>query len=195
MNHLAHALLAGPDPLQRVGNVTGDFIKGPLLPLALLPGIREGVEQHRSIDRFTDDHPLTLEMRRLFAPPYRRYAGILLDVAFDHFLIRHWQAFAPMERHVFVNETYGLLITHRHELPASLAAAAPRLVAHDWLSRCASWEGVDSTLRGLAGRLQHDNPLALAAVEVARNAEPIEQGFLAFFPALMAFAQERTQTP
>ena len=30
MNYLAHALLAGDHPADRIGGVIGDFVKGPL---------------------------------------------------------------------------------------------------------------------------------------------------------------------
>ena len=195
MNHLAHALLSGADPLHRVGNVTGDFIKGPLADQGLSPRLCEGVRHHRQIDRFTDDHPLTRDLRELFAPPFRRYASILLDVAFDHFLIQHWQRFAAEERPVFVDGVYGLLLEHRNELPKPLAAVAPRLVAHDWLNRCATIDGVDSTLRGLAGRLQRANPLAAGAAEINRHAVPVEAGFLEFFPQALEFAESLSPAP
>ena len=32
MNYLAHALLAGASPDDRIGGVIGDFVKGPLDP-------------------------------------------------------------------------------------------------------------------------------------------------------------------
>lgn len=192
MNHLAHARLSGADPLHCVGNVTGDFIKGPLAPQGLAAKLREGVQHHRLIDRYTDDHAVTRELRELFAPPFRRYANILLDVAFDYFLIQHWQRFAGIRRAAFVGNVYDLLLEYRHELPAPLAEVTPRLVAHDWLSRCESLDGVESTLRGLSGRLQRRNPLADGAAEINRHAAQIEAGFLAFFPQALAFSDALT---
>ena len=44
MNYLAHALLAGDHPADRIGGVIGDFVKGPsirCLP-ASAPGWRRG---------------------------------------------------------------------------------------------------------------------------------------------------------
>ena len=40
MNYLAHALLAGDHPADRIGGVIGDFVKGPLDPLPA--GLRAG---------------------------------------------------------------------------------------------------------------------------------------------------------
>jgi len=39
------------------------------------------------IDAFTDMHPVLSEARGALPAPLRRYAGILMDVYFDHLLI------------------------------------------------------------------------------------------------------------
>ncbi|MEQ8801291.1 acyl carrier protein phosphodiesterase [Haliea sp.] len=188
MNHLAHAFLAGANPQHLVGNVAGDFLKGPLQALDLVPGIRQGVQQHRRIDAFADGHPLLAELRGTFPAIQRRYAGIVLDVAFDHYLIRHWERFAARGRREFIDSVYGTLSENRRRLPAPLAGYLPRLIAHDWLDRCATMEGVEATLHGISRRLRRDNPLPLAAAVIAHKDAELERVFLAFFPDVLAFA-------
>jgi len=48
MNDLAHLYLAGPDPYGRIGNLLGDFIKGPLSEYASCysEGIVKGIKLH-----------------------------------------------------------------------------------------------------------------------------------------------------
>ena len=188
MNHLAHAFLSGASAQHLVGNVAGDFLKGPLDALELAPGIREGVRQHRRVDAFVDGHPLLAELRRGFPPAQRRYAGIVLDVAFDHYLIRHWSSFAAGERRVFIDGVYSTLADHQPLLPEPLAAYLPRLISHDWLDRCATMAGVDATLSSIGRRLRRDNPLAMAGAIIVRQDAELETAFLAFFPELLAFA-------
>ncbi len=92
MNYFAHLTLARPTVPSKVGNLLGDFMRGvrePDLPEA----VRLGLHNHRLVDRFTDHHPLVIESRALFSPQRRRFAGVALDVLFDHFLIRHWSRF------------------------------------------------------------------------------------------------------
>lgn len=187
MNHLAHAFLSAPDPQHLVGNVAGDFLKGPLAALELPPGIRQGVQHHRRIDAFVDGHPLLADLRRGFPPALRRYAGIVLDVAFDHYLVRHWSRFTASGRRKFIDAVYATLAGHRHLLPEPLAGYLPRLIAHDWLDRCATVQGVDATLQSISRRLHRDNPLSLASATLARRDAELEAAFLAFFPELLAF--------
>jgi len=188
MNHLAHAFLSGANPQHLVGNVVGDFIKGPLHALDLVAGIRQGVQQHRRIDAFADGHPLLAELRSGFPAAQRRYAGIVLDVAFDHYLVRHWARFSDSGRRDFVDSVYTTLAAHQRLLPDPLAGFLPRLIAHDWLERCATMEGVDATLRSISRRLRRDNPLSLASAMIAHRDAELEDAFLAFFPELLAFA-------
>ena len=81
MNFLAHLLLAGEDPEQRLGSLIADFSRGRLETLAKRypPGIIRGIAQHRKIDRFTDRHPLLLDSRRRFSLRRRRFAGIITE--------------------------------------------------------------------------------------------------------------------
>lgn len=189
MNHLAHAFLSGADhPQHLVGNVVGDFLKGPLAAQDLAPGIKRGVRQHRRIDAFADGHPLLTGLRRAFPPAQRRYAGIVLDVAFDHYLVRHWSRFTASGRREFIDSVYDTLADHQCLLPDPLAGYLPRLIANDWLDRCASMQGVEATLQSISRRLRHDNPLSRAGSMVAHRDAEFETAFLAFFPEVLAFS-------
>ncbi|MEO0478817.1 MAG: ACP phosphodiesterase [Planctomycetota bacterium] len=94
MNWLAHLRLARQTPLDRLGQLSGDFVRGPLTD-DLHPLIRRGVREHRSLDVWVDDHPLMRELRQEIPREFRRFAGILLDLTTDHVLARDWQSLAP----------------------------------------------------------------------------------------------------
>jgi len=87
MNYLAHLHLGGQLPAQLLGSLYGDFVKGRLQG-QFSPQIEAAIQLHRSIDRFTDSHPLVGEALSRFSQTRRRYAGIVLDV----FLTIAWRA-------------------------------------------------------------------------------------------------------
>src|SRR6187549_190225 len=91
MNWLAHLLLSPPEPLLRLGNLSGDFVRGIDVTL-LRPELQLGITQHRRIDAFVDAHPLVRRSRERLDAPFRRFAGVLVDVYYDHFLARDWAA-------------------------------------------------------------------------------------------------------
>ncbi|QIB67389.1 acyl carrier protein phosphodiesterase [Kineobactrum salinum] len=159
MNHLAHALLAGTDPESLVGNIAGDFVRGRLQTLPVSDGVRAGIQLHRQVDVYTDAHAVPARLRDLFRPGMRRYAGIILDVAFDHFLCVHWHRFSGQGRREFIDGVYATLTEHGTSLPEELAALLPRLIEVDWLDRCISLDGVEQTLCRIAARLRRGSPL------------------------------------
>lgn len=191
MNYLAHALLAGTDPESLIGNISGDFVRGRLQTLPVSDGVRAGIQLHRQVDVYTDAHAVSARLRGLFQPGMRRYAGIILDVTFDHYLCIHWHRFSTRSRREFIDGVYGTLLDHRTSVPDELAQLLPRLIEADWLDRCTSLDGVDQTLRRIAGRLHRRSPLPLAIVDIEQHYALLEEGFLQFFPDLVRFAASR----
>lgn len=182
MNHLAHALLAGDAPLLLAGNLAGDFAKGRLDRLPFTP-LLAGIRMHRGIDAYTDRHPVWRRSRARVAP--RRVAGVIVDVAYDHFLARHFGRFCDVPLEEFAARTYGILLDHRSLLPPRLRAILPRLAAEDWLTSYRWLEGVERTFARLARRVA---ALADATDRVRAQYQPLEADFLEFYPQLAGFA-------
>jgi hypothetical protein len=95
MNYLAHLHLAPDDAAARVGNLLGDFLK-PSHAGHLPQALQQGMALHRQIDSHTDSHPLVARSKQRIAAERRRYAGILVDIFYDHFLAQHWPRFSSM---------------------------------------------------------------------------------------------------
>jgi acyl carrier protein phosphodiesterase len=188
MNHLAHALLAGDDEWLRLGGLMGDFVHGSPDP-ALPPRVAAGIRLHRAIDGFTDGHPEVAAARALFAPPYRRYAGILLDMWFDHCLARDFARWSAVPLEAFSADVRGLL--HRHDalLPEALRRFRGYMEAHDLPAGYARREEVGRALLGIAHRLRRANPLDAALPVLVGLDGPLRARFSAFFPELRAFAE------
>jgi acyl carrier protein phosphodiesterase len=192
MNHLAHFHLSSDKRAWLLGGLLGDFVKGPLR--GDYPGDWEqGIVLHRRIDSYTDSHPLWAELRGQFAPSYRRYSGIMLDIAADHFLIQHWQQFSDQPLEQFCQHIYQLL-AEPHTLPEQAALLAQRLVEHQSLQSYQDWQGVEKALWHVSQRLRRSNPLADAGPELQRHYPQIEAIFLRFYPQLIAYAKQQKLT-
>ena len=90
MNFLAHLYLSGDNEQIIVGNFIGDFVKGRNALQTFDPTIALGIELHRAIDQFTDTHPVVRSSKDRLRPKYRHYAGVIVDIFYDHFLARKW---------------------------------------------------------------------------------------------------------
>jgi acyl carrier protein phosphodiesterase len=187
MNILAHALLAAPDADRMFGSLIGDFVRGAIDP-ALPPGVRAGIALHRAIDTYTDAHADVAEARTLFAPPFRRYAGILLDVWFDHLLARQWTRYGEGTLEEFSDNVRALLALNRARVPERMRAFATYLDAHDLPAAYRDTATVGDVLRGMSRRLTRANPLEDALPVLVALHAPLQRCFDAFFPALRNFA-------
>ena len=187
MNYLAHLHLGGQRPDQLLGSLYGDFVKGRLQG-QFAPEIEEAIQLHRSIDVFTDRHPLVDVALSRFSLTRRRYAGIVLDVFFDHCLARDWALYADRPLALFTSDVYRVLSSER-QLPERLAKIAPHMVANDWLGSYQEFEVLEQVLRGISRRLTRPEELAAAMQELRRLYEPLSEDFRLFYPQLQDFAR------
>lgn len=192
MNHLAHLYLARPTVESRVGNLLGDFARGvdvDALPVA----VKEGLDNHRAVDAFTDRHPEVLRAKTLFSNQRRRFAGVALDVLFDHYLIRNWSRFTQASRPVFIDESYQDLDRGQHLMPRAMVEVTQRMIRHDWLSGYEDLETIGFALDRIAERIRFPNQFGGMIEEIEMMDEELEAVFLAFFPDLLAFTGTRQQ--
>ncbi len=187
VNYLAHAWLARHSDDAILGAILGDFVFGQSGLQDWPPAVRAEIVRHRRIDLYTDAHPAVVVARGLFDDAgLRRYAGIVLDVHFDHCLARHWQRWNDAPLADFTARVYRVLDEHRDELPSRLRAIAPRMAAHDWLGSYVQRGNVDHAVRGIATRLSRNGDKLVACLDVLRVEEArIEAAFEAFFPDLV----------
>jgi len=187
MNYLAHLYLADDTDDSIIGNLLGDFVKGS--PEGRYrKAITTAIFFHRKVDAFTDAHPITRTSRNRISPKRRRFAGIIVDVCYDHFLAKHWRHFAKTDLCCYTKRVYSVLGQNRALLPKRLQSILPRMVSEDWLGSYRHLNGVEKTLDRIAGRLSRGSMFLRAVVEIQSNYGALEHDFLDFFPELVTFA-------
>ncbi len=189
MNYLAHLYLAEQSREGLLGSLLGDFVKGRLDD-RYPETVRRGIALHRAIDSFTDAHPLHLASRNRIGSQRRRYAGIIIDVCYDHFLCRHWSDYSSESLACFAGRVYDILGEHRNNLPDRLRRIAPYMIADDWLGSYSDLTNVGRALDGIAQRIARSNPLAGALTEIEANYTALDDDFRRFFPELQAQAEQ-----
>lgn len=189
MNYLAHAWLARHADDAILGALLGDFVFGRIALDDWPPTVREEILVHRRVDAYTDAHPDVVAARALFPDGLRRYAGIVLDVHFDHLLARGWDRWNDAPLDAFTARVYGVLREHHDGLPPRLRAIAPKMQRHDWLGSYRRRDSVDGAVRGIAMRLSRHGERLVECLPLLRTNEPaIDAAFERFFPALVAEA-------
>ncbi len=189
MNHLAHALLAGDDERMRLGGMLGDFVHGQLDHSPLPAGVVDGIRLHRAIDTYTDAHPEVLAAKAELPPPYRRYAGILLDMWFDHCLARDFPRWSAQPLGDFSDELRALLWRQDALLPPALRQFRAYMERHGLPAGYADRAVLDHALAGIGQRLSRANPLATAMPVMVEHEAALQRRFDAFFPDLREFSR------
>lgn len=187
MNHLAHLFLAGDTPESLIGNLAGDFVKGPLGE-RFSPGIREGIRQHRRIDAFTDEHPSVAAFRRVLTPEHGHYSRVIADMFFDHFLACRFEEWTSETLDAFLARTFATIDPHVELLPGRLRQVYPRIRDDAWLQSYRELEGIHAALAGISWRFSRRPRLETATRHLVDSRPELERRFEQFFPDVVAFA-------
>ena len=184
MNFLAHVLLAGENEADRLGGILGDFVKG-VLPAGLPPDVAAGVALHRHIDSFSELHPAYRQSRARVSAMRRRYAGIMVDMFYDHLLAANWAQYSAQSLDECTAQTYRMLSRHIELLPPRLAGLLPNMIEDDWLGSYRTLSDVGDVLERMARyRLKQPGTLPGAIVELKED----YAGFAADFEVFMVDA-------
>lgn len=190
MNFLAHAYLSFNDPPILAGNMFSDFVKGKKkfdYPLS----IQKGIQLHRKIDEFTDDHLTTRELKLIFKPSYGLYASPLMDVMYDHFLATDQAIFPTADiLYDFSQEVYLGLEQNEPLFPEKFARMYPYMKSQNWLFHYRSLEGLRSSLGGLMRRAKYITEVNTAYALFIDNYQTLKAGFGEFFPQLLEMSKQ-----
>ena len=183
MNYLAHLFLAQPTADSHFGNLLGDFRRGVSTEQLNVP-VRQGLENHYIVDRFTDRHDDVKKARMLFKPDYRRFAPVALDMLFDHFLIKHWSQYSNMSFYLFCQQSFGLLQARLDEMPALMRNSVSHMITHNWFEKYAQFDGICQAICAVANRIRFENNFAYCIDDIHQNIDELESIFTDFFPTL-----------
>lgn len=193
VNHFAHLFLARPTVESRVGNLLGDFARG--VDPQQLPGeVRAGLYNHRAVDAFTDRHPDVLACKTLFSSQRRRFAGVALDILFDHYLLRHWGQFGEGDQTMYINWLYTDLEKGRKLMPASMAKVTERMISYDWFHAYGDFDTVGRAMDRVAAQIRFENQFQGIIEEIRIHDRELEARFLNFFPELIDAFQPQNST-
>ncbi len=192
MNFLAHFYLSGEDEDLILGNYLGDFLRGGELKNLSEPIFR-GIELHRSIDEFTDAHPLVRQSQQTLREGLGRYVPVAVDVIYDHFLAGMWSDYSDEDLQTFANRKYAFLELHRGQLNKRAAGFLNYMHGNNILYNYQFDEGIQRVFEDLNHRARFDTKLKNAVFEMNHHRKLLEEDFRTFFPELVAHVSRYQQ--
>jgi acyl carrier protein phosphodiesterase len=190
MNFLAHLYLSGDDEEIITGNFIADHVKGRAF-FSYSQGIRAGILLHRDIDMFTDSHPQFLESKQRLGIKYRKYAGVIADMFYDHFLASGWDTFSTEDIDRFTGRMYAVVLKRYLILPPRTKRILPFMAKDNWLKGYGTFEGLERALKGMDKRTPFESLMGEAIEDLRRDYGLYHHEFSLFFLDIIRFAEHR----
>jgi acyl carrier protein phosphodiesterase len=188
MNYLAHLKLSGDHEYIMLGNFIADHIRGNKIG-QYSPEIVSGIMLHRKIDYFTDHHPEFIKTRERLHPKYHKYAGVIADVFYDHFLAKNWTEYSEFQLSNFTSYSYGVVLRNYSILPSMTKKILPFFIMQNWLASYAKMEGLRRSFQLMARRANFKSNMEFVVDDLIDDYELYEAEFKAFFPDIAAYCQ------
>ncbi len=188
MNFLAHLKLSGDHEKIMLGNFIADHIRGNKIhhfPQEVI----DGIMLHRKIDYYTDHHPAFIQTRTRLHKKYHKYAGVIADIFYDHFLARNWDEYAEISLSHFTSYSYGILLRNYTILPRKTKQLLPFIIMQNWLASYGKFDGLTRAFDMMARRAKNKSNMEFAVNDLQADYELYKADFERFFPDIAAFCE------
>jgi len=188
MNVLAHIYLSGDSDEIIIGNYIGDYVKGSDY-LKYPELIKKGIILHRHIDDFTDRHPVVHRSKILFTRKYHKYAGVVVDIIYDHYLTKEWDTFSRRPLESITYQFYRAMVNNYDILPAKVQDRFPFFIINNWIESYKTNKGLKHVLNTLSKRTSLPSEAKYAIKTFKKNYYSLGEDFMEFFPQLIEYVE------
>ncbi len=153
--------------------------------------ILKGINLHRAIDTFTDNHPATKEAKQFFKKDYRLYSGAFVDVVFDHFLAKDRNEFIDDDAlKSFASTTYSLLQNDIEIFPERFQKMFPYMKEQNWLYNYQFDDMIKKSFCGLERRAVYLTETSIAFDIFISEYKNLASCYQDFFPSVKNFSRQ-----
>ncbi len=181
--------MSGDEEELLIGNFIADSVKGKQAQ-QFAPGIARGIRLHRLIDHYTDTHPIVAASKARLRPRYRKFAPVIADMYYDHFLAANFEDYSVIALPAYLQHVYRLIGNRFEELPLRTQQFFPHMREHNWLLSYADVAGIGQALTGMSRRTKFESGMETAVEELRENYEAYADEFRAFFPELAHYVAQ-----
>jgi acyl carrier protein phosphodiesterase len=190
MNFLAHIYLSGDNDLIKIGNFMADGIRGKQFE-HFPEEVQKGIILHRSIDTYTDSHDVFRQSTKRLHEKYHHYAGVIVDIIYDHFLAKNWTKYSDEKLEDFINRFYTSLHTNYDILTEKTQGLMPYMIERNWLLSYQTVEGIKNILTQMDRRSKNTSKMQFASEELVEFYSEFEQEFTLFFEDVKKHSKQK----
>ena len=193
MNFLAHIYLSGDSDLIKIGNFMADGVRGNK-HLELHSEIQKGIILHRTIDTFTDAHPIFRQSTKRLHANYHHFSGVIVDVFYDHFLAKNWDLYSDEKLEDYVDNFYSSLDSNHELLTEKAQMMKPYMIQQNWLLSYKTIDGIEKILSQMDNRIKRESNMRFSVQELRLFYKEFEDDFTIFFNDLRIHSSEKLLT-
>jgi acyl carrier protein phosphodiesterase len=190
MNFLAHIHLSGDNEWIKIGNFMADGVRGKQYENFPMD-IQKGILLHRAIDTFTDAHPVFRQSTKKLHSRYHHYAGVIVDMYYDHFLAKNWSAYSEETLESYSDRFYQSLLDNPEVLTTKTQHLLPYMIQHNWLVNYQSINDLERILSQMDQRTKNQSLMRFATEELVANYEEFESDFTLFYKEVQLFSKNK----
>lgn len=190
MNFLAHIHLSGENEFIKIGNFMADGVRGKQYE-NFPPAIQKGILLHRAIDTFTDAHPLFRQSTKKLHSRYHHYAGVIVDMYYDHFLAKNWSDYHPESLALYSEKFYQSLLDNHSILTSKTQHLLPYMMEYNWLVNYQSVAGLERILSQMDHRTKNQSLMRFATEELVAHYDEFEAEFSLFYKEVQLFSKNK----
>ena len=190
MNFLAHIYLSGDNDLIKIGNFMADGIRGKHFE-NFPADVQKGIVLHRAIDSYTDAHPVFRQSTKKLHTRYHHYAGVIVDVFYDHFLAKKWSNYSNENLEEYIQRFYQSLNDNKAILTERTIGLMPYMIKSNWLLSYQTVDGIDRILTQMDHRTKNESKMRFSSEELQAFYREFEKEFTEFFEDLRKHANEK----
>ncbi|WP_394773884.1 ACP phosphodiesterase [Flavobacterium sp.] len=190
MNFLAHIYLSGDNDLIKIGNFMADGIRGKQFE-HFPEEVQKGIILHRSIDTYTDSHDVFRQSTKRLHEKYHHYAGVIVDIVYDHFLAKNWTKYSDEKLEDFINRFYTSLHVNYDILTEKTQGLMPYMIERNWLLSYQTVEGIKNILTQMDRRSKNTSKMQFASEELVEFYSEFEQEFTLFFEDVKQHSKQK----
>lgn len=180
LNFLIHYYLSGNNENLILGNFITDFIRGKAKMEQYSTAIKKGILLHQFIDTFSDNHPAVRKSIERLKPFHFMYAGVAVDIMYDHFMVINWQKYHRQPLNIVSNQFYLLLEENFEMLPSRAKKIVPRMIEENWLQMYGDPSGLQMIFEGMSRRAAFKSDMDKTVGYLLLDYEKYESEFFTF---------------
>jgi acyl carrier protein phosphodiesterase len=160
-------------------NLFGDFVKGNQYH-HFSNKIIQGIELHREIDNYFDQHSAITEAKRALYPFLPKVSAIAMDLYIDHLLAKNWSDYHNTNFAEFLESFYMHTSYYETEFSNEYVNLILGIKKYRWLDHYPYEYGLDKACQGLSNRISFNNNLWDGLEYFKKHRVLVEQSFREF---------------